>query len=480
MFAKDRFDIDIVITESILPDIDAFEMLIKFEYLNSDVPIIILTKSEDGEIMDRAISRCINEFFIKPINPNQLIIAIKRILYTSKIRLNRIGKKYSEFSTELNQLLSSNPCYDKWTEIYYKMCKWDLILDDVNDENLKQTHFLEKRNCNSFFSNFIDENYYKWINSNTGPTLSYDIVSKYVIPQLEDNKTVYFIVIDCMRYDQYLSMEPLIKKLFDVKSNLYYSILPTATPYSRNSLFSGLLPEDIAKRFPEYWCDNNDFENSRNRNEHQLLDEQLEDLGQTINPPSKYIKIYNTEESNYVLRKIDSYKNERLVVLVYNFLDLITHNRSRDPFLQEIIPDEEAFRSYTKHWFKYSALYKAIKQISKQENSVLIITTDHGSIKVNRATQVIGDRNTAVTIRYKEGKNLSCSDKHVSFLKNPRDYGLPYKTIVDNYIFAKDDYYFVYPNTYHHCLKQFNGSFQHGGISMEEMIIPVSVCEPKK
>ncbi|HPK41345.1 MAG TPA: response regulator, partial [Candidatus Cloacimonadota bacterium] len=238
LFAKDRFDIDIVITESILPDIDAFEMLIKFEYLNSDVPIIILTKSEDGEIMDRAISRCINEFFIKPINPNQLIIAIKRILYTSKIRLNRIGKKYSEFSTELNQLLSSNPCYDKWTEIYYKMCKWDLILDDVNDENLKQTHFLEKRNCNSFFSNFIDENYYKWINSNTGPTLSYDIVSKYVIPQLEDNKTVYFIVIDCMRYDQYLSMEPLIKKLFDVKSNLYYSILPTATPYSRNSLFS--------------------------------------------------------------------------------------------------------------------------------------------------------------------------------------------------------------------------------------------------
>ncbi|MCB5250699.1 MAG: PglZ domain-containing protein [Candidatus Cloacimonadales bacterium] len=478
IFKNSKFDL--VITEATLTDMDSFVMLYQMKLFNEDIPSIMLTKSDDEELMDKAISLRINEYFFKPINPNQLIMAIKRILFTSKIRSNRIGKKYTEFSANLNKMISSNPCINEWMEIYQKISKWDMLLDEVNEENLKQTLFLEKRHCNNCFSQFVEKEYHKWLSTNTRPTMSFDIVSQYIMPQLEEDKTVYFIVIDCLRYDQYLSIEPFIKKFFDIEFHMYCSILPTATPYSRNSLFSGLLPDDIAKRFPEYWTDSVDSDNSRNRNEHQLLDELLEDLGHTLNPSSKYIKIYNMEEGNYVLRKIDSYKHERMVVLVYNFLDLITHYRSKEQLLEELIPDEEAFRSITKHWFMNSALYQAIKLISKQDNAVIVLTTDHGSIKVNRAAQVLGDRSSTLTLRYKEGKNLTCNEKHCMFAKKPKDLGLPQRTIIDNYIFAKDDYYFIYPNAYHQYQKQFNGSFQHGGISMEEMLLPLAICKPRR
>jgi hypothetical protein len=375
--------------------------------------------------------------------------------------------------------LQDSPDYVEWTKIYKDICDWDLTIDDIGDEALKQTHFLQKRNCNTEFSNYIEKNYQKWIYEDDRPTLSFDIVSQYIIPEFENNVPIYFLLLDCLRLDQYLYIEPLIKEYFTVDLDLYYSILPTATPYSRNSVFSGLLPVDIASKFPEYWTDSNDMDNSRNRNEHQLLDEHIEDLGYKLTPPSKYIKIFNVDEGNFVLRKVDSFKNEKLVVLVYNFLDLLAHHRSKDIILQETIPDEQAFRNFTRHWFQHSVLYDTIKTIAAQ-GGTLIITTDHGSIKVNRATQIEGHRDTSITIRYKEGKNLSINPKHAYFLRNPKDFGLPTKNIIENYVFAKDDYYFVYPNNYHQYHKQYNGTFQHGGISMEEMILPVAVCKPIK
>ena len=282
-----------------------------------------------------------------------------------------------------------------------------------------------------------------------------------------------------MRLDQYLAIQPYIQELFDEELDLYYSILPTATPYSRNSIFSGLMPIDIAKRFPDYWVTSSEMDNSRNRNEHQLLDQHIEELGFKLDPTSKYVKIFNMEEGNFVLRKIETWNKENLIVLVYNFLDLLTHHRSRDQILQETIPNEEGLRAFTKHWFLHSSLYEALKLIAKQD-AIVILSTDHGSIKVNRATQVIGDKETSVTVRYKEGKNLSVNERHALFVKKPGDYGLPSKSIVDNFIFAKDDYYFVYPNAYHQYQKQFNGTFQHGGVSMEEMILPIATCRTKR
>jgi CheY-like chemotaxis protein len=471
---------DLVILDEMMPGMDGIATLNEIKKINEAVPVIMVTKSEAEGLMNQAIANKINDYIIKPVNPSQILMAIKKIFHSHEIRLNSIGQEYSQFVANLNRKLFSEPDTKEWTEIYKDVCKWDMIIDELNDENLKHSHFLEKRNCNTEFCNYIEDNYEKWLKGNDRPVLSFDVVSQYILPQLEANKTVYFLLLDCLRYDQYLSIEPYIKELFDIELDMYYSILPTATPYSRNSIFSGLLPIDIAKRFPEYWLDSNDMDNSRNRNEHQLLDEHIDDLGMKLNPPSKYIKVFNIEEGNFVLRKIESFKNERLVVLVYNFLDLLAHHRSKDQILQETIPDEEAFRAFTKHWFLHSSLYESLKLIAKQEDAVLIITTDHGSIRVTRATQVVGDRDTTITVRYKEGKNLSSNEKHSYYLKNPREFGLPSRNIVDNYIFAKDDYYFVYPNSYHQYQKQYNGTFQHGGISMEEMILPCACCFPKK
>ncbi len=473
---KEKFDL--VLLDEMMPGLDGLSTLLEIRKINTSIPIVMVTKSEEEGLMDKAIARQITDYLIKPINPNQIIMAVKKIFQADEIRQNQIGEEYSRFSAQLNQRLFAAPQWDDWTNIYRDMCRWDIQIDELNDAGLSHMHFLEKRNCNTEFCNYIEEHYGEWLKSDDRPSFSFDVISEYISPIFEEEKPVYFIILDCMRLDQYFALEPFISELFNVDLQLYYSILPTATPYSRNALFSGLLPADIARNFPEYWTDSHDIDNSRNRNEHQLLDAHLRDLGHNLDPGSKYVKIFNIEEGNFVLRKLDSWSKDKLVVLVYNFLDLLAHHRSKDQILQETIPDEQALRAFTKHWFMHSSLYETLKQISKQDATV-VITTDHGSIRVNRATQAVGDRDTTITVRYKEGKNLTCNERHAVYVKKPGSYGLPTKNIIDNYIFAKDDYYFVYPNSYHQYQKQYNGTFQHGGISMEEMILPLAICRTK-
>ncbi|MCK9609961.1 MAG: bifunctional response regulator/alkaline phosphatase family protein [Candidatus Cloacimonas sp.] len=470
---------DLVILDEMMPGLDGLATLQEIKRINPALPIIMVTKSEAEGLMDKAIASQISDYLIKPINPNQIIMAIKKIFQADEIRANQIGQQYTRYIAELNQKLFATPDWDEWSRIYKELSYWELQIDQVNDEGLRQTHFLEKRNCNTEFTNYVERNYSNWLKSDERPNLSFDLISQYIAPHFPENLPIYFIIVDCMRLDQYLAIQPYIQELFDEELDLYYSILPTATPYSRNSIFSGLMPIDIAKRFPDYWVTSSEMDNSRNRNEHQLLDQHIEELGFKLDPTSKYVKIFNMEEGNFVLRKIETWNKENLIVLVYNFLDLLTHHRSRDQILQETIPNEEGLRAFTKHWFLHSSLYEALKLIAKQD-AIVILSTDHGSIKVNRATQVIGDKETSVTVRYKEGKNLSVNERHALFVKKPGDYGLPSKSIVDNFIFAKDDYYFVYPNAYHQYQKQFNGTFQHGGVSMEEMILPIATCRTKR
>jgi len=470
---------DLVLLDEMMPGLDGLKTLQEIKREKSHLPVVMVTKNEEEGLMENAIASQIADYLIKPINPNQIIMTIKKIFNAHEIKSNKIGQDYSSFVSKLNIRFSENLIWTDWMEIYLDICRWDIMIDEIDDENLKQTHFLQKRNANIGFCNYVEKNYHNWLQTDDRPELSFDIVSNYIIPHFENQETVYFLLLDCLRLDQFLCLEPLIKEYFDVELKQYFSILPTATPFSRNSIFSGLLPIDIADRFPEYWLDSSEFEYSRNRNEHQLLDEHIEDLGYKLSPPSKYTKIFNIEEGNFILRRIESYKNERLVVFVYNFLDLLAHHRSKDQILQETIPDEEAFRNFTRHWFQHSSLYDTIKAIANQK-CTLIITTDHGSIRVNRVSQVIGDKQTSITVRYKEGKNLTFNPKHAVYIKKPLDYGLPSRSFLDSFIFAKDDYYFVYPNSFHQYQKQFNGTFQHGGISMEEMILPVAVCKPKK
>jgi CheY-like chemotaxis protein len=470
---------DLVLLDEMMPGMDGLATLQEIKKINSALPVVMVTKSEEEGLMDKAIARQITDYLIKPINPNQIILAVKKIFQADEIRQNQIGEEYSRFVTKLNQRLFDAPDWKDWAEIYSQICSWDVQIDQINDPALAHTHFLEKHNCNGEFTNYIAENYKKWLHSDERPVMSFDAVAEHMVPLFSENVPIYLVVLDCMRFDQYYAIEPFLKELFNVDLKAYYSILPTATPYSRNSLFSGLLPIDIAKHFPDFWVESPDADNSRNRNEHQLIDAHLQDQGVYLDPSSKYVKIFNIEEGNYVLRKIDSYAKEKLTILVYNFLDLLAHHRSKDQILLETIPNEEALRAFTRHWFAHSSLYEALKLIAKQD-AIVILTTDHGSIKVNRATQAVGDRDTTVTVRYKEGRNLTCNDRHALYAKRPEEFGLPSRNLVDNFIFAKDDYYFVYPNSYHVYQKQYNGTFQHGGISMEEMILPFSICRTRK
>jgi len=469
---------DLILLDEMMPGLDGLAALQEIKNIKPNIPVVMVTKNEEEGLMERAIASHIADYIIKPINPSQIIMSIKKIFKKQDIISNKVGEEYFTFVSKLNERLENKPDWNVWMNIYRDICKWDLTIDELGDDVLKQTHFLQKRNCNTNFCNYIEKNYKDWLHEDERPTLSFDIISNYVLPEFENKAPVFFLLLDCLRYDQFLSIEPFIKEHFDVDAKMYYSILPTATPFSRNSIFSGLLPIDIADRFPEYWVESHELDSSRNRNEHQLLDEHIEDLGYKLTPPSRYIKVVNIDEGNYVQRKIDSFKNEKLVVLVYNFLDLLAHHRSKDQILQETIPDEEAFRNFTKHWFQHSSLYETIKAIANM-GGTLIISTDHGSIKVNRVTQVVGDKDATYTVRYKAGKNLSCNPRHAIYIKNPKDFGLPARNIIDNYIFAKDDYFFVYPNQYHQYQKQYNGTFQHGGISMEEMMLPIAVCKPK-
>lgn len=469
---------DLVLLDEMMPGLDGLETLTEIKKRNGSLPVVMITKNEEEGLMNKAISHQITDYIIKPINPNQVLMSIKKILMAEEIRRNRIGEEYAQFSAWLNQKLFSEPNWDDWTEIFSQIVDWDIKLNDLYYEDIAQMHDFERKNCNVEFSNFIGNNFKSWIHTPNHPTLSHEIVKKYILPQFSKKKVIYFIVLDCLRLDQFMIFKPYFEQLFNVKTDLYSSILPTSTPYSRNAIFSGLLPEDIAKIFPQFWRSSKEVESSLNRDEHFFINEQLKRLGISLPNGSKYTKILNPEEGQYVVKKVPSYKKERLIILVYNFLDLLLHHRFKDEVLQEMIPNDRALRSLSKIWFLNSKFWEAIQLIAKQD-AIIVLTTDHGSLKVKHATKVISDRDVSAGLRAKHGKNLSCNERHAIKISSPAVFGLPRESIVENYIFAKGDYYFVYPTDYNEYKRKFDSTYQHGGVSMEEMILPVSIMIPK-
>jgi hypothetical protein len=309
--------------------------------------------------------------------------------------------------------------------------------------------------------------------------LSTDIVERYVVPELERSKSVFLFVIDCLRLDQWLMMERTLTDVFSVHREHYYSILPTATPYSRNAIFSGLFPMELEQRFPDIWQAGEDDENSRNRHEHQLLDKLLERKRVQLKPESKYVKIIDTEFGRQVENNILSYTQSRLTAVVVNFIDMLAHGRSDSPLLKEIVPNESAYRSLTGSWFQHSSLLGMLKTLASHKDVSVVLTTDHGSVRCLRGAKVIGDREASTNLRYKYGRNLRVDDKQAVFIKHPTDYKLPRGSVTNTYVLAKENYYFVYPTEYHRYLNQYRDSFQHGGVSMEEMILPVVRLTPK-
>ena len=461
---------DIVLLDETMPGMSGLETLQKIKEIDPNIPVIMITKNEAEDLMDNAIGMKIDDYLLKPINPLQIYSATKRILDAHRIQENVVSKDYLRVYQRIDQSVTQNTVWEEWAKIHIELSGWDLEFDRFSETGLGQTHEDLRRNCNTNFGKMVEQNYREWIETDKRPVLSPDVLRTFVFPHLGTEQNVYFIVIDCMRYDQWLTIEDLIAPYFQVERDFYYSILPTATPYSRNAIFAGLFPREIEQRFPKYWLERSKDEFSKNRFESELLSGQLSAAGMKgMNP--KYLKIYDADEANELRKQVDSYRSIPFVVMVFNFLDILSHGRSQSDILQEIAPNESAFRSLMRSWFSHSALYEILQRISRQ-GATAVITTDHGSILGQKASLVHGNRDTSTNLRYKFGENLNGDPKQALLVKKPGEFGLPAESPAKNYILAKENYYFVYPTNYHEYEKQYLGTFQHGGISLEEMVVP--------
>ncbi|HED37373.1 MAG TPA: PglZ domain-containing protein, partial [Ignavibacteria bacterium] len=451
--------------------------------VNPNIPVVMITKNEEESLMNEAIGGKIDDYLTKPVNPSQVLLVCKKILEGKKLTGQYAAKDYlTDFNAISNALLTSLD-FEEWIDINVKLVNWDVELDAHPEIDLRQLLYDQKKEANKEFSKFIENNYKNWLNSAGEPgtpNLTPEITSKYVLPLLEkDNVSVFYFVIDCLRLDQWFVMEKLLSDYFKIKKEYYFSILPTATPYARNSLFSGLFPSEIEKYYPDLWQSGNDDEKSMNKYERELLKLLLDRKRIKLRNDLQYIKIIDPEVGRRFEQNILSYQNTHLTAVVVNFLDMIAHGRSDSDLLKEIAPNEAAYRSLTDTWFRHSSLYSTLKSLAGLKNVKIVITTDHGSIRSLRGAKVLGDREASTNLRFKHGRNLKVDVKHAIYIKNPEEYKLPKRGVTINYIIAKEDYYFVYPTDYHKYLTYYKDTFQHGGISMEEMILPVITLEHK-
>ncbi len=474
---------DLIFLDEMMAGMGGLETLGKIKDLNPNLPVVMITKSEEESLMNEAIGGKINDYLTKPVNPSQVLLVCKKILEGKKISGEYAAKDYLHDFHEISRALLDNLSYEDWTDIYIKMVNWDVELDTHSEINLRQTLNDQKREANKEFSRFVEKNYRNWLTSNDrneSPLLSNQITEQYVLKHLKQSDTpVFYFVIDCLRLDQWMLMEKHLSEIFKIEKDYYYSILPTATPYARNTLFSGLYPSEIEKIYPQYWHSGEDDEKSMNRYEKELLQLLIDRKKIKLKNELKYIKIIDPEVGRNFEQNIHSYQNTHLTAVVVNFLDMIAHGRSDSDLLKEIAPDEPAYRSLTNSWFTHSSLLSTFKTLAKLNKVKIVITTDHGSIRSLRGAKVLGDREASANLRFKYGRNLKVDEKHAVFVKNSAEYMLPKRGVTINYIIAKEDYYFVYPTDYHKYLTYYKDTFQHGGISMEEMILPVITMETK-
>ncbi len=472
--------IDLVFLDEMMPGKGGLETLAVIKEYFPSLPVVMITKNEAESLMEDAIGSKISDYLTKPVNPSQILLVCKKFLEGKKLQSEQVSRDYTQEFASISRMLLNPMDYTEWTDLYIKIANWEMELDKHPELGLQKMLADQRRESNAEFSKYVEKNYQAWINRKENrPVLSTEIVEKYVIPNLNEKKSVFLFVIDCLRLDQWLVMEEYLRELYSIDKEYYFSILPTATPYSRNAIFSGLFPLELETRYPDLWQGEDDSETSHNKYEKELLMKLLERKRIALKPEPKYVKILDPEFGRQIQSNIISYTQNRLTAIVVNFVDMLAHGRSDDPILKEIAPDESAYRSLTDTWFKHSSLLGMFQMLANRKDVKIIVTTDHGSVRCMRGSKVIGDKEASTNLRYKFGRNLKSDEKQSIFLKNPKDFKLPQRGVTTNYIVAKEDYYFVYPTEYHKYLNQYRDSFQHGGISMEEMILPVITMEPK-
>lgn len=472
----DDKNFDIIFLDENMPGLTGLETLLEIKQKDATIPIVMITKSEEEYIMEDAIGSKIADYLIKPVNPSQILLSLKKNLDHSRLVSEKTTSNYQQEFRKISMDLAMVNTHEEWVELYKKLVHWELELENINDPGMLGILESQKSEANSHFFKFIKKNYQDWLTNDDKPTFSHTLFKNYVQPNLSKDQGVLWVVIDNLRYDQYRILEPLINTHYKKEEEFsYYSILPTATQYARNAIFSGLMPSEMEKLHPEYWKNDID-EGGKNLYESEFLATQLKRLKLDI--VYEYYKITTLRAGKELADNFNKTKQNDLTVVVYNFVDMLSHAKTEMEVIKELAGDDKAYRSLTVSWFKNSPLFEIIQKAQKLGQK-LIITTDHGTINCKNPTKVVGDKNISANLRYKTGRSLSYEDKDVFAVKNPKDIFLPSITINSPFIFAKEDLFFAYPNNFNHFVKYFKNTYQHGGVSLEEMIIPCAVYAPK-
>jgi DNA-binding response OmpR family regulator len=466
---------DIIFLDENMPGLSGLETLVHIKQIDPNVPVVMVTKSEEESIMNQAIGNKIADYLIKPVNPNQLVLSIKKNLHKSNIITETTTTNYQQEFNRIGMQINSSASTDDWIDIYKKIVYWELTLEEGQAE-MQELLKMQKKEANNTFGKFVKRQYADWIqNPDSRPLMSPDIFKRKVFPQLDSGEKIFFILIDNFRLDQWYTVKTLLNEFFTFSESLYYSILPTVTQYARNSIFSGLMPAQIEQMFPELWIDE-ESEEGKNINEEPLIKTQIERFRKKYT--FSYNKIYDSLYGEKLLHNISDLDKNQLNVIVINFVDMLSHARTESKMIRELAQSEAAYRSLTKSWFQHSTTLELFKKIADKGYRI-ILTTDHGTIRVDDPVKIAGDKNTNTNLRYKAGKNMNYNYREVYEIKEPQKAGLPSPNLSTRYVFALNESFFAYPNNYNYYVSYYKNTFQHGGISLEEMLIPIITLKPK-
>ena len=465
---------DLVILDENMPGLSGLETLSQIKQMRPDVPVIMITKSEEENIMNQAIGNKIADYLIKPVNPNQILMSLKKNLHSSTLVSQQATSDYQQEFRRITEQINDSSDITDWYNLYRKLVFWEMELAPT-DTNMDELLLSQKSDANAQFCKYIKRNYESWIDSESRPLMSNDVFKRKVFPLLDAGEKVFFVLIDNFRLDQWRIIKPLLAEYYNIEEDLYCSILPTATQYARNAIFSGLMPVQIEKMFPELWVDE-DSEEGKNVNESPLIQTQLDRFRKKYT--FSYNKVYEGQFGDKLLQNFRNFERYDLNVIVFNFIDMLSHARTESKMIRELASTDAAYRSLTESWFRHSSASELLRKIAESGYRV-VLTTDHGTIRSDNPIKVVGDKNTNTNLRYKLGKNLTYNEKQVYAVKTPARLGLPSPNISTQYVFATNNDFFAYPNNYNHYVQYYKGTFQHGGISLEEMLIPLISMQPK-
>jgi CheY-like chemotaxis protein len=465
--------VDVVLMDESMPGITGLQTLQQIKELNSNLPVVLITKNEAENIMDEAIGSQISDYLIKPVNPNQVLLSLKKLIDNKRLVAEKTTSAYQQGFSSLFMALNSSPNYNEWMEIYRKLVYWELEMQKSDSPEMQEVLQSQKAEANTEFFKFISKNYASWVKSKStdAPIMSHNLLQYKVLPHVQKGTPLFFVLIDNLRFDQWKTIQPIFAESFRIQEEeTFYAILPTATQYARNAIFAGMMPIEIEKQFQVQWK-NDDEDGGKNLYEEEFFKAQLKRLGKS-DLKFSYTKITNNHDGQKMVDNMHDLMHNDINIIVYNFVDMLSHARTEMEVLKELAGDETSYRSITQSWFEHSPLHQALKKIA-DKNITVIVGTDHGSVRVKTPGKVIGDKQTTTNLRYKHGRNLNYEAKEVLAFRDPREAGLPVPNVNSSFIFAKGDMFLCYPNNYNHFVNYYRNTFQHGGVSMEEMIVPI-------